>query len=85
MANKRITIEMDTCLDFTNRSTMEFLAFLEANDILFNVLTWHGPAGGNPLVHYNGTKKALRKMLKSHFGCDAEDCKFYMSDGLIKE
>ena len=76
---------MDTCLDFADKSTMEFLAFLEEHDILFNVLSWHGPAGGNPLVHYNGTKKALKKMLKEHFECDEKDCKFYLSDGLIEE
>ena len=84
MANKRITIEMDTCLGFSEHeaiNTITFFKFLEANDIAPNIITWNGPAGGNPLVHYTGTDEALRKMLIEQFECDDEDVEFYMAHG----
>ena len=73
---------MDTCLDFTNPITLEFLAYLEANDILMNITEWNGPGGGNPVVEYTGTEEALRELLSSEIGfdCDDEDVEYYMSE-----
>ena len=75
---------MDTCLDFSNPATLElFLAYLERNNILFSVLEWHGPGGGNPVCSFTATDEALRKMLNDDDGFamhDDEEVEFYMSD-----
>lgn len=76
------TLQMDTCLDFSNPATLEFLAYLERNNILFSVLEWHGPGGGNPICSFTASDEALRNLLRDEngFDCDEEDVEFYMSD-----
>jgi hypothetical protein len=77
------TLQMDTCLDFSNPATLEFLAYLERNNILFSVLEWYGPGGGNPVCSFTATDEVLRNMLNDEegFGCyDDEDVEFYMSE-----
>jgi len=76
------TIEMD-CVLFTGNAEidLEFWAYMERNNILPNVITWNGPGGGNPVVHFTGTDEALRNMLADVFESDEDDVDFYMSEG----
>ena len=60
-------VQIDTCLDWLNPDTLKFLQWLELNNVIFKILEWHGPAGGNPLVEYYGTNESLTKLVHDHF------------------
>lgn len=67
------SINLDTCLDWNDPNTLEFLKFLEDLNITFEILEWHGPAGGNPYIKYNGTKESLMRMALEKFDMGQKD------------
>jgi hypothetical protein len=79
------TIELDTRLDFSDPSTLEFFSFLEKHNICPEIVTWTGPAGGNPLVMYTGTDADLRNMLENFYDDGSEDfVEFYMNGCIVE-
>jgi len=70
------TIEMDMVFSFGDNNKL--LDYLEKHNILMNIVTWHGPAAGNPLVEFTGNDGALRSMLDDLFGADEDDIDMYM-------
>ena len=75
------TIKMD-CIPFTGnkKEDQKFWDLSEKRNILLNVLTWHGPGGGNPAVQFTGTDEALRYMLAEIFYADEDDMAMYMEE-----
>jgi hypothetical protein len=59
------TVTLDT-VDYTDP---EFVQFLGQNSIQFRVVQEDGPAGGNPLVEYTGSRSALESMIDLYFNC----------------
>ena len=63
MINPVGTIELDT----TEIESQGFIHFLQQHGITFEVLTWRGPGGGNPLIRYRGLKQDLMHMVIEHW------------------
>jgi len=79
MEQKVHAMQFDTCLF---DCVSEFLNWLRANDITFKILIWNGPAGGNPLIEYYGTKEQLQKLAIEQFHFDEidENGEYYFGD-----
>lgn len=72
------TIELDTVVDaaapYGPTAEDAGRAIVEGYDgVTFTVVTEHGPAGGNPILRFEGEEDALRAMVRAHYGPDAED------------
>jgi hypothetical protein len=63
--NALASIELDVTIDGLKNAA--FVDFLEANNILFRVIEWQGPGGGNPYVEFSGTRAALEKLIRTHY------------------
>ncbi len=73
------TIKVD-CIPFTGnqKEDQKFWDLLEKRNILLNVLNWHGPGGGAPVVQFTGKDEDLRYMLAEIFYVDEEDMEMYI-------
>jgi hypothetical protein len=69
-------------LDFTSITTDDLDNMQDLN-ITFQVITWVGPGGGNPLLELYGTKENLEMYLAHYYSQDSEDMKHLVT--LIQE
>ena len=60
--NHMSSVELDT-IHFED----EYLEFLRVNDIRFEIITWHGPGGGHPLVKYMAYRQDLVHLIREKF------------------
>ena len=87
---KKFRLEMDTVFsgkedhDPKFEGTSTLLHFCEDNNIFLEVIDWHGPGGGWPIIEFTGTEDALRKLLRDNdgFGCELEDVEFHMKEAI---
>ena len=70
MQNKS-TITLDVASE--SLTEVELINYLEANDITYHVLTWDGPAGGNPEVQFFGTHEALEKFIYDQYSSNDKE------------
>ena len=71
-------IELDTVADGVYGTTgAEAGAVITRDyDVTFEVVTEHGPAGGNPIIAFEGEEQALRSMITEHYGADTLEVVF---------
>ena len=63
MTNEKISsISLDVTRDGLKDAA--FIDYLDKHDIIFSVLTWDGPGGGNPEVEFQATRKKLINFLR---------------------
>lgn len=65
------TITLDVAAE--SLTEVELINYLEANDITYHVLTWDGPAGGNPEVEFFGTYEALKNFVYDQYSSGDEE------------
>lgn len=54
-------------IDTINPHDPFFVRYLSNMDIRAEVIDESGPAGGNPVVRYSGSREAIESMVDSHF------------------
>jgi len=65
-------IELDTVADGVYGETGESAGqvITDGWGVDYEVVTEHGPGGGNPVIRYTGPYKAVRAMVEEHYGHD---------------
>lgn len=74
-------VEVPRCrveLDCTNPRSTHCATWCEAHHVKVNVLEERGPAGGNPLVEFTGSRGTLERFIDEHF--DDADLKERIED-----
>jgi hypothetical protein len=54
-------------LDCALHNFEQFAAYLKALNITFKILSWHGPAGGNPSIEFYGSHEALSIFTQDYY------------------
>lgn len=69
------TIELDTVADgvYGDTGLSAGQKITEGYDVTFVVVTERGPAGGHPVIRYEGDEAELRRMVVEHYGPDSLD------------
>lgn len=65
-----VTIELDTVADGIYGDTGESAGkvITEGFNVAYEVVTEHGPGGGNPVLRYVGPVDEVRRMVEMHYG-----------------
>ena len=58
------TWEFDLLIAEDPEMTYNLMRALEDNDVLMNIVTWHGPGGGSPVVGLTGTEEAVKNVFR---------------------
>lgn len=76
MKNEKISsISLDVTRDGLKDAA--FIDYLDKHKIIFSVLTWDGPGGGNPEVKFQATREKLINFLRDCYcGGDEDDVEF---------
>jgi hypothetical protein len=67
-------IELDTVIESPEATAEDAGRTVTAGfDVTFTVAQESGPAGGHPVLRFEGEEAELRKMVHAHYGPDAAD------------
>ncbi|HEY3484738.1 MAG TPA: hypothetical protein VGK49_05100 [Ilumatobacteraceae bacterium] len=63
-------IELDTVLDTEATAEDAGRAITSGYQVTFTVVTEHGPAGGHPVLRFEGEASELRALVHAHYDKD---------------
>jgi len=69
-------IELDTVIEAGEKSWEVASHWATRYGVKAEVVTEHGPAGGNPIIAYEGDEDKLRELVLAEYGRDALETAF---------
>lgn len=64
-------IELDTVIGDGEQTAQDAgRAITNGYDVTFTIVAEHGPAGGHPVIRYEGEQSELRAMVHAHYDKD---------------